>query len=479
MPKNLDLYYDGQFHAPTDGIYVDTMNAGNGQVAAKVAFAGAEDTILALKAAQRAYAKWRAVDPHERGNLLRKAAQRLREHALELAMLDALNIGSPIAIMAGDAYMAADTIDFFVGMIPAVVGETRHLGDGTFNYTLREPLGVVARIVASNHPLMFTAFKIAAPLAMGNTVVIKSPEQAPLSGMRLMELIGDIFPPGVLNVLSGGLACGQTLSTHPIVSKVTLVGSLPTGRAIQKAAADTLKLTSFELGGKNALIVYPDADVQMAVNGIVSGMNWSWCGQSCGSTSRVFIHASLHDKILPLVLEKLAKEYQPANPLEPTTTMGSMCSKVAQDRVLKYIQIAKDDGARLITGGKVPTTKETEGGYFVEPTIFADVKQTMRIAMEEVFGPIMSVLQWKDEETLFEEVNAVEYGLTGAVFTSNISTAQKAVRRIQAGTVWVNTVGTHFLTMPFGGYKQSGIGRDDCFEEMLDMTQTKAVHVML
>ena len=479
MPKRCDLFYNGAFQKPIDGEYRKTLNPGKGTVICDVAFAGVDDTVAALEAAHKAFPAWRAVKPGERANLLKKAAQTIREHAVELAMLDALNIGSPITIMAGDAHFAADTIDFFAGMIPAVKGETMHLSDETFNYTLREPLGVVARIVASNHPLMFTGFKLAAPLAMGNTVVIKSPEQAPLSAMRMMELIGNIFPPGVLNVLSGGVDCGKTLASHPSVSKITLVGSLPTGRAIQKASADTLKLTAFELGGKNALIGYPDADMDKLVDGIVIGMNWSWCGQSCGSTSRVFLHESIHDRVLGLVTDKLLKSYRPGNPLNPETTMGSLVSEAARDRVLGYIEIGKNEGARLVTGGKSPNTDDTKGGFFVEPTIFADVTQSMRIASEEIFGPVMSVLKWTDEEELYKQVNGVEYGLTGSVYTTNMTTAQKAVRNIQAGTVWVNTVATHFWTMPFGGYKQSGTGREDCLEELVEMTQCKAVHVKL
>lgn len=479
MPKNRELYYGGTWQKPRDGTYEDTISPGDGTVIGKVAFAGENDTVAALEAAQKAYPKWRATSPAERGRLLRQAAQIVREHAVELAILDALNIGSPVSIMAGDAHFAADHIDFFAGLIPAVTGETMDLGEDTFNYTVREPIGVVARIVASNHPLMFTGFKLAAPLAMGNTVVIKTPEQAPLSAIRMMELIGHLFPPGVLNVLSGGITCGQIMSTHPIVGKITLVGSLPTGRAIQAAAAKTLKLSSYELGGKNALISYPDAHPDKLVDGIVTGMNWSWCGQSCGSTSRVFLHESHHDDILQRVVERLNQSYRPGNPLDKKTTMGSLCSKAAQDRVLRYIKIGKEEGARLVTGGQAPETDDTKNGCFVEPTIFADVKQSMTIAREEIFGPVMSVLKWSDEETMLEQVNSVEYGLTGAVFTSNIGQAQRTVRRIQSGTVWVNTVASHFLSMPFGGYKQSGIGREDCLEELYDMTQIKAVHVKL
>ncbi len=477
MPEHLDLFHNGAWHKPTDGEYRETFNPAKGEVIARVAFAGIEDTVAALKSAHKAYPAWRATKPAERAKLLKQAGQVLRDHATELAMLDALNIGSPVAIMAGDAHFAADTIDFFAGLIPAVTGETMELGGETFNYTLREPLGVVARIVASNHPLMFTGFKLAAPLAVGNTVVIKTPEQAPLSALRLMDLIGDIFPPGVLNVISGGIECGKTLASHPLVSKITLVGSLPTGRAIQRAAADTLKLTGFELGGKNALIAYPDADINKLVDGIIAGMNWAWCGQSCGSTSRVFLHESLHDTVLEQVVDKLSKSFKPGDPLNPKTTMGSLINKAAQDRVLKYIDVGKLEGARLVLGGKPPTTEDTNGGSFVEPTIFADVKQSMRIAMEEIFGPVLSVLKWSNEEHMYQEVNCVEYGLTGAVYTVDMAKAQKAVRTIQAGTVWVNMVGAHFFSMPFGGYKQSGNNREDCFGEMLEMTQIKAVHV--
>lgn len=479
MPAHFTAFYDGQFQEPIDGQYFDTFSPGDGKVVGKVAFAGVKDTEAALQAAQRACAAWATVPPLDRANLLRRVAGVLREHATELATLDALNTGSPITTMKGDAYAAADQIEFFAGMIPAVTGDTHDVGQETFNYTIREPLGVVARIVASNHPLMFTACKLAAPLAMGNTVVIKPPEQAPLSALRLMELIGDIFPRGVLNVLAGGADCGRALSTHPLVNKITLIGSAPVGRAIQRAAADTLKLSLFELGGKNALVAYPDAEIERLVNGVVAGMNWAWCGQSCGSTSRVFLHETIHDDVLRQVARKLEEKFRPGNPLHSATTMGSMVSKTAQDRVLKYIDSAKQEGARLVIGGGPPVTADTVGGYFVEPTIFADVEHHMTVAREEIFGPVLSVLKWEDEDEMFEQVNDVEYGLTGAVFTSNIGTMQRAVRNIQSGTVWVNMVGTHFLGMPFGGYKQSGIGKEECLEELYGMTQCKAVHVKL
>ena len=479
LPKKLSLFYGGTWHEPSDGEYRDTFNPGNGQVIDKVACASAADTEAAIKAAQKAYPAWRATPPNQRGKLLKKAAQIMRDHSTELALIDAYNTGNPISEMLGDANSAAEHVDFFAGLIPAVQGETTNISDASFNYTLREPLGVIGRIVASNHPVMFTGFKLAAPLAMGNTVVIKPPEQAPLSGLRLMELLEGIFPPGVLNFLPGSADCGKTLASHPLVKRITLVGSLPTGRAIQKSAADTLKLSTLELGGKNALLAYPDADIDRLVEGVVRGMNFTWCGQSCGSMSRVFLHESHHDKVLDLVKEKVEQLYKPGIPTDPATTMGALVSKAAQDRVLSYIESAKKEGARLITGGKVPSTKGTEGGFFVEATVFADVTADMRIAKEEIFGPVMSVFKWKDEEDLIEQANSVEYGLTASIYTESIKTMQETIRRVEAGTVWVNTVATHYLGMPFGGYKQSGVGREDCFEELLAMTQVKAVHVKL
>lgn len=416
----------------------------------------------------------------QRAALLKKAANVMREHAAELALLDALDTGNPIAEMLSDANVAAASMDYFAGCIPMLKGETIPQTDDTFHYTLREPLGVVGRIVAFNHPVMFAGAKMAAPLAAGNTVVIKPPDQAPLSCLRLAELISDIFPPGVVNVLPGGVECGKALSTHKLVRKITLIGSIPTGKAIARAAADTLKQTLFELGGKNALIAYPDADLDKLVVGIGRGMNFTWAGQSCGSTSRVFLHESIHDQVLEKVVQYVKKEFTPGIPTEMSTTMGPVISQAAQQRILKYIESGKQEGAKLLIGGKAPTgIKAIEGGYFIEPTIFANVNPDMTIAREEIFGPVMSVFKWKDEEDLFRQVNATEYGLTAAIFTKDITTAQKAVKRVESGYVWVNQVGRHFLGVPFGGVKESGGGREESLEELMSFTQTKSVNISL
>jgi betaine-aldehyde dehydrogenase len=250
----------------------------------------------------------------QRAAMLRKAADAMREHALDLALVDAYNTGNPVAEMVNDANVAAANCDYFAGLIPMLKGETIPQSDDTFHYTIREPLGVVARIVAYNHPVMFAGAKIAAPLAAGNTVIIKPPDQAPLSCLRLAEVLEGIFPPGVVSILPGGAECGKALAEHELVKKVTLIGSVPTGKLIQKTVAASLKPTLLELGGKNALLAFPDANLEKLAMGVAMGMNFSWAGQSCGSTSRVFLHESIHDKVLEKVVEIVSVKYRPGLP---------------------------------------------------------------------------------------------------------------------------------------------------------------------
>ena len=478
VPKRKDLYYGGEWHKPATGEYRDTYNPGNGEVIDKVAHAGADDTGEAIKSAHKAFASWRSTPPQQRISTLRKAATVLREHAAELALLDAYNTGNPVAEMLADANVAAAFFDYFAGLVPMLKGETIPQAEDHFHYTLREPLGVVARIVAFNHPVMFAAGKMAAPLAAGNTVIIKPPEQAPISSLRLAELFADVFPPGVVNILPGGAECGKVLSSHPLVRKVTLIGSIPTGKAIARAAADTLKGTLFELGGKNALIAFPDADIEKLVVGISRGMNFTWAGQSCGSMSRVFLHESIHDRVLDKVVAYVKDNFKPGVPTEMATTMGPVISKQAEERVLSYIESGKKEGAKVICGGGKPNgVEQIKGGYFIEPTIFTNVKADMKISREEIFGPVMSVFKWNDENEMLRQVNDTEYGLTASIYTKDIAISQDMVRKVEAGFVWVNTVGRHFLGVPFGGYKESGGGREEAIEEMMAFTQTKSVSV--
>jgi betaine-aldehyde dehydrogenase len=477
LPEHRDLYYDGRWQKPSGG-YLETWNPASGESLGPCAEADAQDVDNAARGAHKAFREWRRTKPLDRGAALKKIARVLLDHTEELALLDAANCGNPVKEMLGDVRVAAAQIEYFAGLVTEIKGNNVPMGDGVVNMTVREPFGVCARIVAYNHPLMFTAAKFAPAIAAGNTVIMKPPAQAPLSAFRMMELIDGILPPGVLNVVTGGKVCGEALVTHPLIPKVTLIGSVPTGRAISKAAADRLKHVGLELGGKNALIVYPDADVKRAIEGAVRGMNFTWCGQSCGSTSRLFLHESVHDAILSGVVEA-AKHYKPGIPTEMDTTMGAIISNAQRDKIMSYIELGKKEGAKLVAGGKAPDDPRLAQGFFIEPTIFADVTMNMRIAREEIFGPVLSVIRWRDEEEMFEQVNSVEYGLTAAIYTTSLANAHRAANRVEAGFVWVNNSASHFLGIPFGGYKQSGNLREESIDELLSFTRMKNISITL
>jgi betaine-aldehyde dehydrogenase len=477
LPQHRDLYYGGAWHRPQGG-YLDTFNPATGESLGPAAEANSADVDAAVRAAQQGFAIWRGMKPLERAGLLKKVAQVLRDNAFELALLDAANCGNPIIEMQRDALIAAAQIDYYAGLATEVKGETLPMGEGILNYTLREPYGVCARIVAYNHPIMFTAAKMAPPLIAGNAVIMKPPYQAPLSSYRMMELIDGILPPGVLNILSGGIECGQALVNHPEVPRLALIGSVPTGRAIARAGAERLKHVTLELGGKNACIIYPDADMDKAIPAAVNGMNFTWCGQSCGSTSRLFVHESIHDQVVEGML-KAIRHYQPGIPTDMATTMGCIVSQQQHEKIMSYIALGQQEGATLAYGGQRPSDPALAKGWFVQPTVFTNVTQKMRLANEEIFGPVLSVIKWRDEAEMIEQVNAVEYGLTASIWTQNLATAHRTAARVQAGFVWVNHVGSHFIGASFGGYKQSGIGREEGFDELLTYTQHKNVHVVL
>jgi betaine-aldehyde dehydrogenase len=478
LPTHRDLYYGGGWHEPEGG-YAATLNPAKQMVLAEVAVANGRDVDLAVEAAQRGYLAWRQVPAVEKGRMLREIASRLREHADELALLDAANCGNPVKEMARDAIIAADQIDYYAGLVHEVKGETNPTKNNALNYSVREPLGVVVRLVAYNHPLMFAAGKIAPVLAAGNSVIVKAPAQAPLSTLRFAEIIHGILPEGVFNVVTGGQECGESLVKHPLVKKVALIGAVPTGVAVLRNAAEKVMPVALELGGKNPLIICPDADVGTAIRGAIAGMNFTWAGQSCGSTSRCFVHESLYHKVIEGIAKLLPTLHRCGDPTDPSTTMGCLISEAQFKKVEQYIRLAKDEGAVLITGGGRPQADHLSKGWFIEPTVFADVTPSMRIFREEVFGPILSISQWKDEDQLIADVNSVEYGLTASIWTKELSTAHRLASRIEAGYIWINTSSAHYLGTNFGGYKKSGLGREEGLEELLAYTQSKNIHVSL
>ena len=472
------LYYGGAWHPPKSGGYVETFSPSTGESLGKVADGRAEDVDAAVTAADRAFREWQAIAPFDRARLLRRLAEVLRRNAHELALLEAHDGGNPVREMVGDVNIGADQLDFFAGLVTEMKGSSIPMGPGAVNFSVRQPLGVVARIIPFNHPLMFCAGKTAAPLAAGNTVIVKPPQQAPLSALRYAELIDGILPPGVFNVVTGGPEAGAALAGHPRVAKVALIGSVATGLAVMRAASDTVKPVMLELGGKNALIAFADADPDEVAEAAVAGMNFTWCGQSCGSTSRAFLHAAIHDAVLDRIKVHVQR-YRPGLPTDPATTMGAIASRAQLERVTAAIKMAIEDGARLVAGGGRPTDPALAHGFFVEPTVFADVIPAMRLAQEEIFGPVLAVFRWIDETSMLQAVNGVPYGLTCSIWTNELSQAHRTALAVEAGYVWINEVAKHFLGAPFGGVKQSGIGREECLDELLSFTQEKNIHISL
>ena len=478
LPKHRGLYYGGAWHDPVTKSHFETINPATGDVLARVADATPGDVDLAVTAAYQGYLVWRDVPPLERTRLMRACAAVFRQHAGELAMLDSLDGGNPVSEMERDIMISAAFWEFFAGFVTELKGSSVPMGPQSVNFSVREPRGVVLRIAPFNHPFMFSAGRLAAPLAAGNAVIVKPPEQAPLSALRMAELLDGLLPPGVLNVVPGQRETGMALVAHRKVAMIGLTGSVPTGRAVARAAAETLKPVLLELGGKNALIAYDDVDPDVAAAAIVRGMNFSWCGQSCGSTSRAFVHKKIYEDVLTHI-RAYTDGYVPGLPTIPETTMGAIISKSQHEKVLAYIKAGLEEGARLLVGGKVPSAPELAKGFFIEPTVFVDVTQSMRIAREEIFGPVVSILPWENETQMLEEVNSVDYGLTCSIWTNRLDQAHRTAKRVEAGFVWINEVGKHFIGAPFGGYKQSGTGREECLEELLAYSQEKHIHVNL
>lgn len=478
LPQHRDLFYAGKWQAPQSDRYQQSTNPADGTVLGEFAEANSADVEAAVAAARAGFEIWCRIAPAERAAVLRQIGATIRNHAEELAYLDTLDGGNPVTAARRDVQSAAGRFDYFAGLVTEMKGESVPMAPGRVNFSVREPLGVVVRIVAFNHPFLFSASRLASPLAAGNAVILKPPEQASLPALRLVELIGGLLPDGVLNVLTGGKELGEALVSHEHVAMVGLVGSVQTGRAIMRSASDTLKRLLFELGGKNALIAFPDADPVSVARAAVDGMNFTWCGQSCGSTSRIFLHDDIHDAVVAEI-RRIVTGIVPGIPHDSDTRMGAIISAGQHRKVMHYIQAGLDEGATLLCGGTVPEDPALQSGFFINPTVFTGVEQHMRIAREEIFGPVMSVLRWNDAERMLVDVNSVPYGLTCAIWTKDLITAHRTAAAVEAGYVWVNEVGRHFLGAPFGGYKQSGRGREECLAELMSFTQEKNIHLRL
>lgn len=469
------LYIDGKWCEATEGKRFETINPSTGEKLAELPFAGPKDVDRAVAAAKKAFAEWGRTPMRERAKCLEKLARRIEEKADQLALIDAVDSGNAVTGMRGDMTWTADSLRYFAGLVTEVKGETSTMGPRHMNLTRRQPYGVVAKINPFNHPFRFCAEKAAAPLAAGNCVVIKGSEQAPISSIMLGELCEGIFPPGVVNILTGDGATGSAMVKHPDVRRVGFVGSVPTGRVIARDAADGLKKVTLELGGKNPIIIFPDADPKKAAAAAIKGMNMNRQGQSCSSTSRVFVHESLHKPVLD-ELVKLADGLPVGLPWIEKNEVGPIVSKRQYDRVMSYIDAGKSQGATLMTGGGKPKAEDLANGFFVQPTVFDKVTPAMKIATDEIFGPVMSVFTWRDYEDMLNIANGVEYGLTAAIVTNDLAKAMETAERIDVGYVWINSNG-RYIGAPYGGWKQSGLGVEECFEELVSYTQIKNINM--
>lgn len=469
------LYIGGEWVEAETGQTLETLNPSNKEPLGSVPVAGETDVNRAVEAGKTAFKDWSGLPLTERATYLVKLADAILENKDELALIDAVDSGNAISGMRGDMVWTADTLKYFAGLITEIKGETYSREARHLNLTRRQPYGVVGKINPFNHPFRFCAEKAAAPLAAGNTVVIKGPEQAPLSSLRLAEICDEIFPPGVVNVITGGAEAGSALVRHPDVQRIGFVGSVETGRIIAREAADRLKTVSFELGGKNPMIVFPDADPEKAAAQTIKAMNMNRQGQSCSSTSRVLVHESIRERMTDALVA--AAEAIPIGfPWLEDAEMGPIVSQAQHDRVMHYVQAGKSDGADLLTGGEAPADEALQQGYFIKPTVFRNVTPDMRIAREEIFGPIMSIMAWSDYDEMLSIANGVMYGLTASIVTNDLEKAMETAERVEAGYVWINSSG-RYLGAPYGGWKQSGIGQEECFDELLSYTRIKNINM--
>lgn len=484
MPEQTDLIIGkmligGNFVDSVGGKWIDTLNPADETLIGRVPDGGTADVELAVKAAEKAQPGWAALDMQQRADYLNRLGDAIAARTDELARLEAIDTGNTLGKMKADVEKAVERIRLAAGLGLEMKGETIPSTSAGLHFTLRVPYGIVGRIIPFNHPFGFAASRLASAIIAGNAIIIKPCEQSPLSACLLGEIVTAILPPGVVNIVTGGPEAGNAIVRHPRIKRIAFIGSAATGMAIQRSAAEVaVKHVSLELGGKNPMIICPDADIEAASAAAVRGMNFSWQGQSCGSTSRLFLHDDIYDIVLPKVLERIGK-MRAGDPLDPASSMGPMNSRSQYDKTMRYIEIARSEGATLLAGGKRPEGAQFDKGYWVEPTVFADVTMDMRIAQEEVFGPVLSVLRWRETEEVIAMANAVDYGLTASIWTQDLNTAMTFVKRIEAGYIWVNGTGTHFRNVPHGGFKNSGTGREEGIDELLSYTEVKAVNIMI
>ncbi|MFT5398434.1 MAG: betaine-aldehyde dehydrogenase [Planctomycetota bacterium] len=472
------MLINGELVDSSDARSMETINPANGEVITRFPAATESDVDAAAQAANAAQPDWADTSLMERRDLVLQLADVLREHSAEFGALDSLENGNVYSHMRNDAAGGAYMLDYFCAIVQELKGESTQL-DNDLHYTRREPYGVVARLLPFNHPIQTLGAGLAAPLLTGNTLILKPSPHSSLSALAFAERVKDLLPAGVLNIISGSNDCvAAGLLNHPDIPRLAVTGSTEVGKLAMRASAEHLKTTTLELGGKTPMIVFDDADVDLCVDTAMRGMNFKWQGHSCTSTSRVLIHERLHDEFV----EKLATAFttiEPSDPFDDDAQMGPISHRQQFDKVREYIQSGLDEGACLVCGGARVDQPELANGFFLPPTIFAEVYPSMRIAREEIYGPVISIIKWRSEDEAIAIANSVDYGLAAVIMSNNIDRVHRSARRLQAGFVEVNGPVSFALGSPFGGTKASGSGREGNLEELISYTQLKSVNVRL
>ena len=474
------LYIGGEYVDATSGVTFDTFDPANGEKLATVQQASEADIDRAVQSAHEGQRAWAALTAMQRSRILRRAVELLRARNDELAELEMRDTGKPIAeTRAVDIVTGADVIEYYAGLATAIEGQQIPLRAESFVYTRREPLGVTAGIGAWNYPIQIACWKSAPALAAGSAMIFKPSEITPLSASKLAEIYLEAgLPPGVFNVVQGDGRVGALLSAHPGIAKISFTGGVETGKKVMSmAGASSLKEVTMELGGKSPLIVFEDADLDRAADIAVTA-NFFSAGQVCTNGTRVFVHQSVQQAFEARVIERV-KRIRIGKPSEPSTNFGPLASAAQLDKVLGYIESGKREGARLVLGGARITEGDYARGQYVQPTVFADCRDDMKIVREEIFGPVMSLLTFADEDDVIARANDTAYGLAAGVVTENLSRAHRAIHRLEAGICWINTWGESPAEMPVGGYKQSGVGRENGITTLGHYTRIKSVQIEL
>ncbi len=477
--KKYQLYIDGEWRDSSDGSTIKTYNPANGKLLSEIADASEKDVEDAVKAARKAFESWSKTTVNERSLILNKIADIIDENSEYLATIETMDNGKPIReTMGADIPLAADHFRYFAGVIRSEEGTASNVDNNTLNLILREPLGVVAQIVPWNFPFLMAAWKLAPVLAAGDTTVFKPSSTTSLSVLEFTKLIQDIVPKGVINIITGkGSKSGEYIQHNEGIDKLAFTGSTEVGREIGVAAAKRIIPATLELGGKSANIFFSDADMNMALEGIQLGILFNQ-GQVCSAGSRIFVQEDFYDEFMEKAVEAFEK-VKVGNPLDPNTQMGAQVSESQLNKILKYIEIGKNEGAKVITGGERYIEGDAKNGYFMKPTLLVDVNNDMRVAREEIFGPVGVVIKFKTEEEVIKMANDSNYGLGGGVFTRDINKAIRVAKSIRTGRVWVNTYNSFPAGATFGGYKESGIGRET-HKTILDAyTQKKNILINL